>query len=140
MKTIITCIFLFVGGRLCSQVNYQFTDKGIDYYALTYHNAQTIEYWARKGIYSDSLIKDMDQSITWHQANAIIILDKLNQCVELNKAQMAIATSSTEAAMLWRSKYNMEHMKLLQLNKYAKKGVYVGAGVILILSLITVIK
>lgn len=140
MKTIITCILLFVGVYLYAQTNYQFIDKGIDYYALTYRNAQTIDYWARKGIYSDSLIHDMDRSITWHQENSMIILNKLNQCVELNKAQMAIATSSTEAAMLWKSKYDIEHIKLTQLNTYIKKVGYAGAGVILILTLATIIK
>jgi len=144
MNKLIIILTIFVGS-LNTQAqgvqlqNYRFNSGGVDYYALPYSNAIIIDYWARKGVYSEKLINDMNTHINFIQANSNILLEKLKGCLELSREGMAVATSSTVEGSMWKAKYDNEHANYERYKKSVKTGVIFGGGFIAVLLLSTVL-
>lgn len=142
MRLIIFLLTFFVGTIQAQEIqlqNYRFNSGGVDYYALPYSNAITVDYWARKGIFSETLIADMDRSIIFHQANSEALLKNLKGCLELSRTGLNVATTSTQESSEWRMKYEVEHSSYEQYKKAVKTGMIFGGGFIAVLLLSTTI-
>lgn len=140
MNKFIIILTIFVGSLNAQGLyldNYRFENGGVEYYAIPYTNAQVIDYWARKGIFSEPLIADMSKSIDFHQMNSNAIFEKLKDCIELSQSGMKVATNSTQAASEWQLKYDIQNREYMQYRKAVKTGLLFGGGFIgvLILSL-----
>ena len=142
MNKLIIILTIFVGSLNAQGVqlqNYRVNSGGVDYYALPYSNAVVVDYWARKGIFSETLIADMDRSISFHQANSSLLLEKLKGCLELSREGMTVATTSTQEGSMWKAKYDAEHTNYEQYKKSVKTGMIFGGGFIAVLLLSTVL-
>lgn len=140
MNKLIIILTIFVGSLNAQGIqlqNYRFENGGVEYYAIPHYNAQVIDYWARKGIFADILIPELDKSIEFHQTNSNALFEKLKGCLELSRTGLHVATSSTEASVEWRMKYELQHAEYTQYKKAVKTGLMFGGGFIgvLILSL-----